>query len=286
VSSTLRLLVAGASAVDAGKTTFSVGLCEHAGVTGVKPRAGNGYWYDHDDYRAAVSEGRLYGKDAARLAAVSGCEPEAINPVHRLWTPAPGAGTGILGREDRAFVVDRVTPGADLRADDVPPATYVRNGRVELPASARERLPLADAGTVSDLEGFNRVMERVHAPALATFADRLLGRVVVESYADVANPLRGVEPDAVAVVEPGRARIHDGRRYANACEVAARSAREGRLEERVDRVEDLLDPVDRVDLPALPGSVRSRPGAIADEYAPAYEALLRAADAAADPTGR
>jgi predicted P-loop ATPase/GTPase len=276
----LRLLVAGASAVDAGKTTFSVGLCEYTGAVGLKPRAGNGYWHDHDDYRAAVSEGRLYGKDARRLAAVSGREPEAINPIHRLWTPAPGAGTGLLGREARAFVVDRVVPEIDPRSDRTSAATYVRNGRVELPASAGEGLPLAGARSVSDLEAFNRVMEQVHAPALSTFADRLPDRAVVESYADVADPLCGVEPHAVAVVEPGRARIHDGRRYANAREVAGGSAREGRLEERVDRVESLLNPLDRVDLPALPSARRTAPGAVADAYETAFAALRRAAEAA------
>jgi predicted P-loop ATPase/GTPase len=273
------LLVAGAPAVDAGKTTFSVGLCERTGAVGVKPRAGNGYWYDHDDYRAAVEGGRLYGKDARRLAAVSGREPEAVNPVHRLWTPAPGAGTGILGREDRAFVVDRVTPEADPRDRAGPgAATYVRNDRIEPPASARERLGLDAAEAVTDVESFNRVMERLHAPALSAFAERLPDHVVVESYADVAAPLRAFEPDAVAVVEPGRVRLYGGRRYGNACEVASASPHEGRLEKRVGRVEDLLDPVARVDLPALPSAVRGGPGAVADAYSEAYDALLRVAD--------
>ncbi|MEF8791499.1 MAG: ATPase, partial [Haloarculaceae archaeon] len=65
----MRLLVAGADRVDAGKTTFSTGLVHETGATGYKPRAGNDYWFDHDDYRRAVDAGRLYGKDARRLAA-------------------------------------------------------------------------------------------------------------------------------------------------------------------------------------------------------------------------
>jgi hypothetical protein len=43
-------------------------------------------------------------------------------------------------------------------------------------------------------------------------------------------------------------------------------------------VEDLLDPVARVDLPALPSAVRGDPGAVADAYSEAYDALLRVAD--------
>ena len=76
----MRLLVAGGSEVDAGKTTFTEGLVERTGVRGFKPRAGNGYWYDHDDYRRAVETGRLYGKDAKRLADASpgDVRPEAI----------------------------------------------------------------------------------------------------------------------------------------------------------------------------------------------------------------
>ena len=107
----MRLLVAGDDEVDAGKTTFTAGLVERTGVRGFKPRAGNGYWYDHDDYRRAVETGRLYGKDAKRLADASpgDVRPEAINPVHRLWLPTPGRGKGLLGREGRAFLVDRVT---------------------------------------------------------------------------------------------------------------------------------------------------------------------------------
>ena len=89
----MRLLVAGDARVDAGKTTFSTGLCEYLDAPGYKPRAGNDHWFDHDDYLAAVTEGRLYGKDARRLASASpgDPEPEALNPLHRLWRPAPGS---------------------------------------------------------------------------------------------------------------------------------------------------------------------------------------------------
>lgn len=290
----MNLLVAGASAVDAGKTTFSVGLCEETGATGFKPRAGNGYWHDHDDCLRALEEGRLYGKDARRLADVSGTVPEAINAVHRLWLPAPGGGRGVLGREDRAFAVDRVRrrPGAPeesggpngdthdaSRGDAGGVDEFVRNDAVDLPQPVARALPLADAPGVETLEAFNDLMAERHRPATAALGVRVResDRVVVESYADIARPLDGYEPDAVAVVEPARCRVYDGDRYARACEVASGSAREGRLEERTAAVVDLLEPTARVGLPALSADERADPAAVADAYDPAYRALLAAA---------
>jgi len=136
----LVILVAGGARVDAGKTTFSTGLvadlAARAGdAVGVKPRAGNDYWYDHDDYRIASDSGRLYGKDARRLAAAStrslasvgersrpeAITPESINPVHRLWRPTPDR-TGMLGDTDRTFLCDRVTTEGGSR--------FVVNGRL------------------------------------------------------------------------------------------------------------------------------------------------------------
>ena len=267
----MRLLVAGGSEVDAGKTTFTTGLVERTGVRAFKPRAGNDYWYDHDDYRRAVESGRLYGGDVKRLAAASPGEvrAEAINPVHRLWLPTPGGGTGLLGREERAFVVDRVTdPGGG--------EGYTVNGTVEVPPATRNGLPLEEAATVGSLPELNDLMANYHAPALSALGERIAAReaAIVESYSDIARPLSALVPDAVAVVEPRRCRVYDGDRYVKACEVASGSAHEGRLEERVGTVVGLLDPAATVPLPALTGEERTDPGAVADAYADAYEALL------------
>jgi predicted P-loop ATPase/GTPase len=270
----MNLLVAGGDRVDAGKTTFSVGLLAHTGARGFKPRAGNNYWFDHDDYLAATEDGRLYGKDARRLAAASPGDvaPEEINAVHRLWHPSPGAGTGILGTSARQFVVDRV-------GNDAGVGEFVVNGTVDLPESATERLPLAAAPRVTSLPDFNDLMGAMHAKALAALADEIAAadRAVVESYGDIARPLEEYEPDAVAVVEPGRARFYDGRRYAKACQIATGSAGEGQLEERVGNVVDLIDRVGAVRLPALDADTRSDPEAVADAYGHAYDALLATA---------
>lgn len=265
----MKLLVAGAARVDAGKTTFSTGLVDHLGGRGFKPRAGNDHWYDHGDVGRAVSAGRLYGTDAKRLAEASALDrsPEAINPVHRLWRPAPGPGKGLLGRENREFLVDRVGDA------------FVVNGTVDLPADVREGLPLEDAAVVESLEAANRAMAERHVPAVRALAEDVAAaeRAVVESYGDVALPVEGVSFDAVAVVEPRRARVYDGERFTRTCEVAGGSAREGRLETTVEDVTALTDPVATTELPAVAPERRADPAAVADRYEVAYDALVTAA---------
>jgi predicted P-loop ATPase/GTPase len=264
----MTLLVVGSERVDAGKTTFSTGLLERTGAVGFKPRAGNDYWFHHDDYLKAVDSGGLFGKDARRLAAASpgNLRPADINPIHRLWRPAPGNGTGILGQEDRAFLVDRV--------DD----QYVVNGTETVPEEARETLSLEEAVVVNTVEQFNQVMEQAHLRTLSAFAERIATteRAVVESYSDVARPIQGIEPDAVAVVEPGRARIVDGDRFGKGCAVApgGEGPFQGQLEERVSSVLDLIDPEATVALPALASDERADPAAVATAYEDAYDALL------------
>lgn len=265
----MDLLVAGSDRVDAGKTTFSVGLLERTGAVGYKPRAGNDYWHDHDDVERATTDGRLYGKDAKRLVDASpvSAEPEAVNPIHRLWHPSPGGGAGILGSEDREFLVDRV--GEE----------FVVNGTLSLPDPLTERLPLENAHTVSALDEFNEVMAGLHVPALDSLAAEIdsAERTVVESYGDVARPLADLAPDAVAVVEPTRARIYDGDRYLKACEVATGGPETGQLEERVGSVVDLVEPTAAARLPALGSDEWQDPTAVVDAYEPAYDALLAAA---------
>jgi len=269
----MELLVAGADRVDAGKTAFSTGLCAYADAVGCKPRAGNDYWFDHDDYERAIADGRLYGNDARRLAAASPGEvrPEAINPLHRLWRPSQGSGTGLVGASHREFVLDRVGAGRD--------PTFVVNADADVPDSARDALDLDDAVRVGSLAEFNDAMADHHASALAGVREAIQKRerVVVESYGDVAVPVEDVAFDAVAVVEPGRARIYDGERYAKARSVVGGTAREGRLEESTVDVLEYCDPRAAVSLPALSSDDRGTPAVVADAYEVAYDALVSTA---------
>jgi len=273
----MKLLVAGDARVDAGKTTFAAGLLASIGdAVGFKPRAGNDYWYDHDDVVAALANGRLYGKDVATLAAAAETElsEERLNPVHRLWRPTPGR-TGLLGESGRTFLVDRVSTA------DGP--LFVVNGNVEreglLPDLLTESLPLGRAQRVETVEQFNGVMADRYLPAFERVTDRIAATnpVVVESYGDIALPVDGIDFDAVAVVGPTRARIYDGSRYQKAREVASGSAREGQLEERVGSVVEMIDPLSSHDLHALASQERTDPAQVATEYEPIYEALRSAA---------
>ncbi|MDG5819250.1 ATPase [Natronococcus sp. A-GB7] len=273
------LLVVGSDRVDAGKTTFSTGLLERTGAVGAKPRAGNDYWFDHDDCRRALADGRLYGKDAARLAAAEarGREPERLNPVHRLWRPSPGPGTGLLGQTDREFVVDRI--GAPGEAGE---PTYVRNATVDVPDRVASALPLEEAIPVETVDELNDVTADRYVPAFESLSTELEAAdvAVVESYGDIARPLNDLDPAAiaaVAVVEPGRARIYPGNRYCRACEIASTSPKDGSLEKRVPTVLDYLDPLERVRLPPLTGEEREDPERVAAAYADAYDALLEGA---------
>jgi predicted P-loop ATPase/GTPase len=87
------------------------------------------------------------------------------------------------------------------------------------------------------------------------------------------------DPDAVAVVDPGRVRVYDGERYGKGCAVAsgAPDAQSGRLEERVGDVTDMIDPVETRPLPPLPKEEQTDSAAVADAYGEAYDAVLDAA---------
>ncbi|WP_227354900.1 ATPase [Haladaptatus salinisoli] len=261
----MTTLVAGSDRVDAGKTTFTVGLLSHLDAVGFKPRAGNDFWFDHDDAATAVSAGGLYGKDASRLADASAGDlaPEDVNPVHRLWRPAPGNGQGLLGQKRREFLVDRVGEG------------FVVNGTVSLPDLVREHLPLGDAVTVESLPELNDQTERRYLPHFRALAERIRSeeRAVVESYGDIARPIRGVEFETVAVVEPRRVRVYDGARYLKACEIADSSVRDGTMEKRAEDVVGLLEPRTTHALEPLTKAERNDPEKIAAVYESAYEAL-------------
>lgn len=270
----VRLLIAGGDRVDAGKTTFAAGLVRWLPVAAraYKPRAANDYWFDHDDVRAALADGRLHGKDVRRLLAAEGTDdsPASRNPVHRLWRPTPDR-TGPLGERGRTALVDRVWTGEQRR--------FVVSEAATVPDRVARALPLADASRVHDRAAFDEAMETTHAPALARLAERVRAapHAVVEAYANVATPLRDVTYDAVAVVEPTRVRVYDGDRWAVACETATDPER-GRLEVRTGRVTPMVEPLASRSLPPAPSEDRSDPDRLAARYADSYRRLWNATE--------
>ncbi len=262
----MNILVTGTRRLDAGKTTVALGLVAHLDAIGFKPRGGNDYWYSYDHLRETLEQGRLYGNDADRLAEASPGDltPEEINSVHRLWRQTTGEGTGLLGDDTREFVLDR--------AGD----QYVVNGTAEMPALVRRSLPLDDAITIESVPALNDAIERYHLPAQASLRETIeaADRAVVESYSDVARPVRDLNVDVVAVVEPTRVRLYDGARYDQACEVAPGGHATGQLEETVTSVTTLLDARDEVSVSPLPETMRDDPTAIAEAYHDLYERLL------------
>lgn len=266
----MTVLVVGAEHVDAGKTTVSTGLVAHAGAIGFKPRAGNDWWFHHDNCRRCLEDGRLYGKDARRLAAASpgNLTPENVNTVHRLWRPVTDR-TGMLGQEGRTFVLDRVGD------------QFVVNGNAELPEGAAANLPLAAATTVETVEELNEAMTTQHLQALDQLVETVQStdRAVVESYADVARPVQGLEPAVVVVVEPTRVRLFEGERFCTACDIATggSSPLAGQLEERVPSVLDLVDAVETREVAPLPETERTDPAAVADAYDAVYSRIAEMA---------
>lgn len=273
----MNVLVVGVDAVDAGKTTFSVGLVARTGAAAFKPRAGNDYWFDHDHCRSVLASGRIYGHDAMRLsdARPDSIRPEAFNPVHRLWRPSPDSSSGLLGRQDRTFLLDRV-------GDPSEEAQYVINDHATLPDRVQEALPLEGAKRVTTTAELNEVMESLHLPALSSVADRIQAQpvTVIESYGDVASPLRAMPSPGetvVAAVEPRRVRLYPGSRYLQVREVLGTDPVHGQLETPVHEVLDEVSPTRTVSLPPLTATQRSDPQRIASAYESAYTAVLKAA---------
>ncbi|KAF5431541.1 putative P-loop ATPase/GTPase [Candidatus Methanophagaceae archaeon] len=119
---TYNILIVGLKGQDAGKTTFALALLAYLREKGhnacaFKPRAGNNVWYDFDVVHDALSQGRLYGKDATRLKAASAfsaaddpLSEECINPIHRLWMEPPRTSKSVLYGIFRSTLTDVINP--------------------------------------------------------------------------------------------------------------------------------------------------------------------------------
>ena len=238
-----QVLVVGLKGVDSGKTTFSRALLSHLrgeglDVCGFKPMAGNNIWYDYDVVSRALSEGRLYGRDAGLLKEEStGDVPEElINPVHRLWSepsqidPATGVPT---------FIMDRITFWPEGESEDGDEGGHkderedgyggersilVENANVHLNGEKklfRKLYPrAANVCRIEDAEGLNSLVEAHYGRAIGSARRKIAAEhdaLVIEGYSDAALPCGDVTTlDLVVGVEPWQISVYDPDRYLNA----------------------------------------------------------------------
>jgi len=276
-----QVMVVGLKGVDSGKTTFSRALLSHLrdeglNVCGFKPMAGNNIWYDYEVVSRALSEGRLYGRDAGLLKEESTGEvpEELINPVHRLWSEPSkiDAATGVP-----TFIVDRITfwpqgKGEDEYEDEdeygagdeaggecevevtgggrdgsgglnllVENASVHLNGEKRLLRKLRPQA--AEVRRVEDAEGLNGLVKAHYGRAIESARRRIAEEhdaMVIEGYSDAALPAGDVSDlDLVVGVEPWRISVYDPERYRNAVRLTTPSYSK---EVSTARVVELLSP--------------------------------------------
>jgi predicted P-loop ATPase/GTPase len=256
-----QVLVVGLKGVDSGKTTFSRALLSHLrdeglNVCGFKPMAGNNIWYDYDVVSRALSEGRLYGRDAGLLKEESSGEvpEELINPVHRLWSepslidPATGVPT---------FILDRVTfwpededgdeeGYGDERSVLVENANVHLNGEKKLLRTLYPRA--ADVYRVKDADDLNGLVAAHYGRAIGSAYQKIAEEhdaMVIEGYSDAALPAGEVcDLDLVVGVEPWQISVYDPERYLNAVRLSTPSYSK---EVSTSKVMELLSPKRQVE---------------------------------------
>ncbi len=259
----LKVLIAGLKEKDAGKTSLALALLAYLrekgfNACGFKPKAGNSVWYDYDIVHEALSQGKLYGKDAKLLKAASAfgsmadtaMEEEFINPIHRLWAEPPLVATIT---QIPYFILDRVTLWFK---------EGVRNFVVEnesLPVEYRcndadfENLRAKASGIyrVRDLNTLNVLTEEYYDLAIELAYKRMVEQheyVIIESYSDIALPWKGLKDlDAVFGVKPGHISVYDPDKYLTAVQLSASTYSKEEL--ATSRIVDLVKPIKEVRVP-------------------------------------
>jgi predicted P-loop ATPase/GTPase len=222
-----KILIVGLKDTDAGKTTLTRAIISYLreegfDACGFKPLAGNNIWYDHDVVYDALSEGRLYGKDAKILRAASGGDisEELINPIHRLWSEPPIVNPGLLSSSP-SIILDRVTLWFDEpRNILVENKDLLFNREEEKRLLEKLRHRADDIHEIGDLRSLNEVTEEYYGRAIRSAYRRLLDRydpIVIEGYGDVALPWSELDDlDLVIGVEPWHISIYDPDKYLSA----------------------------------------------------------------------
>jgi len=258
----LKVLIVGLKEKDAGKTRLALALLAYLrekgfNACGFKPRAGNSVWYDYDVVHEALSQGRLYGKDAKLLKTASAyCSmadatmEEFINPIHRLWAEPPlvNAITQI-----HYFILDRITLWFKVGVrnlvveNEALPAEYMCNDA----DFENLRAKASSIYRVRDLDTLNKLTEEYYDLAVELVYKEMNKQydcVVIESYSDVALPWKGLKDlDVVFGVKPGHISVYDPNKYLAAVQLSAFTYLQEEL--ATSRVVELVKPIKELKVP-------------------------------------
>lgn len=240
------ILIVGFREKEAGKTMLAQALLQYLRENGInaygfKPKAGNCLWYDYDTVHEALSQGRLYGKDAKLLkyASETNLLEEVINPIHRLWVEdfvwKP------LGKLPN-FLVDRITLfKGNLRI------LLVINKRIfnEYYQTYKEGFEalLSKSNNiyeVQDVNELNKVIEEYYDKAISLAYEKIKENselIIVESYSDVALPYDKLENIKIVFgIKPWRIKIYEPDRYLEALKLLSQFSYKEITTEQVSRL--------------------------------------------------
>jgi len=258
----LQVLIVGLKEKDAGKTSLALALLAYLkekglNACGFKPRAGNSVWYDYDVVHEALSQGRLYGKDAKLLKAVSPFGSDAgaiveefINPFHRLWAEPP-----LIDPITQIpyFILDRITLWLKegvrnlVVVNEALPVEYRCNDAIV------EKLSAKAFGIyhVRNLDMLNKLTERYYDLAVELVYQKMNKQydcLVIESYSDIALPWKGLRDlNAVLGVKPGQISVYKPEKYLAAVQLAASTYSQEEL--ATSRIVELVKPIKEVRIP-------------------------------------
>ncbi len=267
-----KVLIVGLKEKDAGKTSLALALLAYLrekefNACGFKPRAGNSVWYDYDVVHEALSQGRLYGKDAKVLKTASDYDSEAgagawagvanadlieefINPIHRLWAePALIAPISQIPY----FILDRVTLWFEegvrnlVVVNEALPAEHRCDDKLFGKLCARA----SSIYHVSDLNTLNKLTEDYYDLAVELAYKKMVEQqdcVVIESYGDISLPWKGINDlDVVFGVKPGQIAVYEPKKYLAAVQLSASTYSQEEL--ATSKIVELIKPIKEVRVP-------------------------------------
>ncbi len=235
----MQVLIIGLKERNAGKTCLALALLEYLrekgfNACGFKPYAGNNIWYDFDIIHKALSEGRLYGKDALSLknASFPKQKEEIINPIHRLWDEPP-----VMDPISQFpnFIVDRIY-------DEEKNILIVNANKQYNFEKLYEKSRII---FVNELSSLNKVIEKYYEKSIKKAYKKIIKNyehIVIESYADIAIPF---EADIVMAIKPWKIFVYDGKDYKKAMQISYSIFSK---EVPATKLVELLKPLEEIDI--------------------------------------